>query len=149
MIIDSLKNSARYEPLNPYFKQAFDFLKKNDLSRLDAGKVILEEDKLYVMVNDTVLKNKPDARLEVHDKYIDIQVPVSTAETFGWKGRAVCKDLASPYNPEKDIAFYGDVPTACFTLQPLEFVIFFPEDGHAPCIGSGDIRKVIVKVICE
>jgi YhcH/YjgK/YiaL family protein len=149
MIIDSLKNSARYEQLNPRFKQAFDFLKKNDLSRLDAGKVLLEEDKLYVMINNTRLKNAPDARLEVHDKYIDIQVPVSAAETFGWKDRAACNDLASPYNPEKDIAFYGDEPSTCFTLRPLEFVIFFPEDGHAPCIGNGDIRKVIVKVICE
>jgi YhcH/YjgK/YiaL family protein len=149
MIIDSLKNSARYEQLNPRFKQAFDFLRKNDLSGLEAGKVFLEENNLYVMINDTKLKNKPDAKLEVHDKYIDIQVPVSVAESFGWKDRATCKDLTSPYNPEKDIAFYGDVPTTYFTLQPQEFVIFFPEDGHAPCVGSGDIRKVIVKVICE
>jgi YhcH/YjgK/YiaL family protein len=148
MIIDSLKNSARYEQLNPYFKQAFDFLKNNQLSQLEAGKLILEEDKLFLMINDTQLKNKPDAKLEIHNKYIDIQVPVSTAETFGWKDRSACREVLSPYNPEKEVALYADIPTTYFTLQAGEFAVFFPEDGHAPCIGSGDIKKIIVKIIC-
>lgn len=149
MIIDSLENSARYEPLNPYFKQAFDFLRNTDCSQLEAGKILLEDNNLYVTVSHTRLKNKPDAKLEVHDKYIDIQLPVSTAESFGWKNRTHCHDLTSAYNPEKDIAFYGDPPTTWFTLQPQEFVIFFPEDAHAPCVGNGDIRKIILKVICQ
>ena len=33
-----------------------------------------------------------------------------------------------------------------FTLSPGEFVIFFPEDAHAPCIGEGVIRKMVAKV---
>jgi YhcH/YjgK/YiaL family protein len=149
MIIDSLKNSARYEQINPYFKQAFDFLKKEPLSQLATGKTVLQEGKLFLTVNDTRLKNAADAKLEVHNKYIDIQIPVSVSESFGWKSRAACQTVATPYNPEKDIEFYADLPATYFTLQPDEFVIFFPEDGHAPCIGSGDIRKIIVKVICE
>lgn len=149
MIIDSLKNSARYEQLNPYFKQAFDYLKALDFSTLEAGKTVLIEDTLFVMVNDTQLKNKPDAKLEVHNKYIDIQVPVTAAESFGWKERSICTDVTVPFNQEKDIEFYGDTPTTYFTLQPEEFVIFFPEDGHAPCVGEGDVRKIIVKVLCK
>lgn len=149
MIIDSLQNTTRYEQLNPYFKQAFDYLKSLDLSSLQAGKTILVEEALFVMVNDAKLKNKPDAKLEVHNKYIDIQIPVSAAESFGWKERAACTDAMDPFNTEKDIAFFGDTPTTYFTLQPGEFVIFFPEDGHAPCVGEGDIRKIIVKVLCE
>jgi len=149
MIIDSLKNSTRYEGLNPYFKQAFDYIKSLDFASLEAGKTILVENALFIMVNDTKLKNKPDAKLETHNKYIDIQVPVSTAEAFGWKERSICSDVTVPYTTEKDIEFYGDTPTTYFTLQPLEFAIFFPEDAHAPCVGEGDIRKIIVKVLCE
>jgi len=146
MIIDSLKNSVRVESLNPYFKQAFDYLKSLDFSKLEAGKTELNGDVLFVVVNDTNLKTKDAAKLEVHNKYIDIQIPVSCAESFGWKDRAQCKSLNAPFNEEKDIEFYDDVPTTYFTLQPGEFVIFFPEDGHAPCVGEGPVRKIIVKV---
>ena len=146
MIIDSLKNSARIESLNPYFKQAFDYLKSLDFSKLEAGKTELNGDALFVMINDTNLKTKDDAKLEVHNKYIDIQVPVSCAESFGWKDRAKCEVVSVPFDAEKDIEFYADIPTTYFTLQPGEFAIFFPEDGHAPCVGEGPIRKIIVKV---
>lgn len=149
MIIDTLENSARYEQLNPYFKQAFDYLKSLDFSSLETGKTILVENALFVMVNDSKLKEKQDAKLETHNKYIDIQIPVSSAESFGWKDRVNCSNVTAPYNAEKDIEFYGDIPTTYFSLQPREFAIFFPEDGHAPCVGEGDIRKVIVKVLCE
>ena len=149
MIIDSLKNSDRYKQLNPHFKQAFEYIRSLDFSKLEAGKIVLKENALIVNVSDTKLKSKPDAKLETHNKYIDIQVPVSASESFGWKERSICTNITAPYNAEKDIEFYGDTPTTYFTLQPEEFAIFFPEDAHAPCVGEGDIRKIIVKVICE
>ena len=146
MIIDSLANSALYEQLNPYFKQAFDYIKSLDLSQVEPGKVVLIDDALVVNINASKLKRPADAKLEVHNRYIDIQVPITCEETFGWKQRSECKDITLPFNFEKDIEFYGDSPTTYFTILPGEFVIFFPEDGHAPCVGEGDIKKIIVKV---
>ncbi len=146
MIIGSLKDSARYESLNPYFKEAFDYLKKLDFKNLEKGKIILKEDALIVNMNESKLKTSDNAQLEVHNKYIDIQLPVSCAETFGWKYRSDCKEVTAPFDPEKDIEFYGDKADTLFTLQPGDFVIFFPEDAHAPCIGEGDIMKIIIKV---
>ena len=32
-------------------------------------------------------------------------------------------------------------------MMPNDFLIVFPEDAHAPIIGSGKIRKVIAKVM--
>jgi YhcH/YjgK/YiaL family protein len=146
MIIDSLQNAGLYESLHPHFKQAFDYLKNTDLSQLQPGKTALDGSNLTVAISDNHLKNPADAKLETHDEYIDIQIPLSAPETYGWKQRAECKIVAQPYNAEKDIAFFGDVPTTYVTLQPGEFVIFFPEDGHAPCIGTGDLRKMLFKV---
>ena len=146
MIVGSLEDSENIESLNPYFKQAFDYLKSLDFAKLKAGKIELAGDDLFVMVNDTDLKVKETVELEVHNKYIDIQLPVSCAESFGWKNRAKCKLVSVPFNKEKDFEFYADAPTTYFTLLPGEFVIFFPEDGHAPCIGEGLIRKIVVKV---
>ena len=56
------------------------------------------------------------------------------------------KEPTAPYNPEKDITFFADKPTTYVDVQPGEFAIFFPEDGHAPGIAEGNFRKVIVKV---
>ncbi|MBP8115537.1 MAG: YhcH/YjgK/YiaL family protein, partial [Chitinophagaceae bacterium] len=33
-----------------------------------------------------------------------------------------------------------------FQLTNGQFVIFFPEDVHAPMIGEGDIKKLVIKV---
>jgi YhcH/YjgK/YiaL family protein len=148
MIIDTLANLARYESLNPHFKQAFDFLKKTDLSQLETGKkIILDGENSFINVNEGAGKEKPDAKLEQHRKYIDIQVPISMPETYGWKQGAKCSEVLKPYNPEKDIEFFSDEPTTYFTLNTDEFCIFFPEDGHAPGIGNGNLKKLIVKVI--
>lgn len=147
MIIDSLKNSAIYEGINPYFKEAFDYLKKMDFNNLTASKTKVNGDALIVNISETQLKTKENARLEIHDKYIDIQIPVSGPETFGWKERDLCNDVTVPFNTEKDIEYYGDIPSTLFTLLPGEFVIFFPEDAHAPLIGEGPITKIIVKVL--
>ena len=114
MIIDSLKNSAKIECLNPYFKQAFDYLKSLDFNNLEAGKTELDGDALFVMVNDANLKTKDAAKLEIHDKYIDIQIPISCAESFGWKDRAKCETVSSPFDKEKDISSFPILPLSVF-----------------------------------
>lgn len=146
MIIDNLKSSALYEHMNPYFKQAFDHLKSIDIYSLEAGKTVLDGDNLIFNVSDTNLKTVDNAKLEVHDNYIDIQVPISQPEGFGWTHRSELSQEKAPYNPEKDIQFFEDQAKLFFTLQPGDFAIFFPEDGHAPCIGEGPIRKIVIKV---
>ena len=61
--------------------------------------------------------------------------------------RFALNEVSIPYNEEKDITFYVDKPTAYTKIYPGQFVIYFPEDGHAPGIGQGVIRKGIVKVL--
>jgi YhcH/YjgK/YiaL family protein len=146
MIIDHLENSAQYELLNPLFKKAFDYLKSLNFAQLEAGKTLIEGDSLYLSVSNSTLKTKENAKLEVHNNYIDIQLPVSKAEGFGWISRKKLKKEAAPYNPEKDIQFYEDSPQTYFAVEPGNFAIFFPEDGHAPCIGEGTVLKIVVKV---
>ncbi|MDE6624595.1 MAG: YhcH/YjgK/YiaL family protein, partial [Alistipes sp.] len=50
------------------------------------------------------------------------------------------------FNAEKDIQFFEDVPQTYYTLRPGQFTILFPEDGHAPMVGEGVVRKIIFKV---
>lgn len=84
MIIASLSDAARYESLNPLFKRAFDFVRETDPDSLEPGPHVLEEDALIVMVNEPVMKKPEKARMEVHDRFIDIHVPLSREEGFTW-----------------------------------------------------------------
>lgn len=146
MVIDSLQHTDIYEKINPLFKIAFDYIKSTDFTSAEAGKVELQGKDLFVTVSDTNLKAEADAKLEVHNDYIDIQVPISKSETFGWASRLDLMSEKEPFNNEKDIQFFTDRPKTLFTVNSGDFVIFWPQDGHAPCIGEGAIRKVIVKV---
>lgn len=147
MIFDSLKNCALYYSLHPRLKRAFELIEATDWSALEAGCHELEGRDIFVNVMDVALKRPEEAKLEVHDAYIDIQVLVQGAcETFGWSERGALRQPLGEFNREKDIRFFDDVPQTCCTLRPGQFTILMPEDAHAPMIGEGRVRKIIVKV---
>ena len=129
MVIDTLENLEKYVSLNPLFNDVVDFLKSNDL-------------------NIQVAKGKSceSALLETHKKMIDIQIPLSTSETYGY---TPLKDLPeAEYNEEKDITKYEGAAATYVTCKPGEFAMFFPQDGHAPCISEqAEIKKAIFKVL--
>ena len=149
MILDSLNNTKKIECLHPLFKKAFDYLKSTDFSKVEDGKHELDGSRLYVSVVSIFGKEKKDAAIETHKKYIDIQMPLLGVEKIGWKPGCELQEESTPYNEQKDIAFYIDRPTAYTKIYPGQFAIYFPEDGHAPGIGQGNIRKVIVKLQVE
>ncbi len=146
MVIDSLKNCAKYSSLNPYFAKAFYFMATNDLGALAPGRYEVYGDNVWANIVEGSLKAQKDAKLEAHDKYIDIQICLKGSETFGWIKREACVKPAGEYDGAKDLIFYDDEETLFFTLNEGEFAIFFPEDGHTPMIGEGSVKKCIFKV---
>ncbi len=147
MILDSLKNSALYYGVAPRMKQAFDLIAATDWIAIEPGIHELDGKDIFVNVMDRELKSKPDAKLEVHNEYIDIQILITgTEEAFGWSERKDLKIPQSAFNAESDIQFFDDVPQTYYTLRPGQFTVLFPEDGHAPMVGEGHVRKIIVKV---
>ena len=146
MILDTLKNCTRYEMVHPRFKVAFDFLNSTDLLSLPTGKT--ELDGADVVVNVVEITGKPIelARMETHNQYIDIQIPLGTTETIGWKSADQLEKPMGSYNAEKDITFFEDAASNLIKVQPFEFAVFFPEDGHQPGIGEATYKKIIVKL---
>ena len=93
MIIGSLTQTKRFEILHPDFKKVFEYVRSGNWQQVTAGKIILEEDKIWVNVDEVTGKSREAAKLEAHNRFID-----------------------------------------------------FPEDAHAPCIGNGKMKKMVVKV---
>lgn len=144
MIIDTLENLEKYVAVNPLFTQVSAFVKSSDLQALPAGRIELEGDDLFLNVVEAAPKDKADARLETHRRMIDIQIPLTADETMGY---APLSDLAeTTYDEADDISFYPEPAQQYITVKPGMFVVFFPEDAHAPAISSGGLRKIIFKV---
>ncbi|MDD6151547.1 MAG: YhcH/YjgK/YiaL family protein [Bacteroidales bacterium] len=134
---------------NPFYAKAMEFLQDNDLFDLEAGKHIIDGDNLWLNIVDSKLKTTQEARLEVHDKYIDIQIPLSCEETFGIKPRSECTQPVGEMDPVKDILFYADPVEETVTVKAGEVITFEPDTAHAPLIGEGTIHKAIFKVRAE
>lgn len=146
MIIDTLDNLEKYAALNPLFPKVVKFLKANDLSKMADGKYEIEGKDLFVNITTTKGKTPDEAFIETHNKMIDIQIPITAAETYGYTQRELLPDVE--YNAEKDITKIPDLAADSYvTCQPGMMAIFFPQDGHAPCIaGVPEFKKAIFKV---
>ena len=144
MIIDKLENLGKYVSLNPLFADVVDFLKDHDLNSMEVGKYPIKEKDLFLNLTTAKGRGKEAAVLETHIEMIDIQIPLSCEETFGYTPLEDLPQLA--YNPEKDITKYSD-KTDCFIMvKPMHFAIFWPWDGHQPCVGEGNWKKLVVKI---
>ena len=145
MIIDTLDNLGKDTALNPLFADVVAFLKDHDLKTMEEGKYPIKDKDLFVNITTAKGRAREAAVLETHIEMIDIQIPLDTEETFGY---TPLHDLpAFEYNAEKDITKYGDTLAQTYvTCRPGQMAIFFPQDGHAPCIATQDIKKAIFKV---
>ena len=144
MVVDKLENMEKYVSLNPLFADALAFLKATDLNAHELGKMTLKEGELTVNFSQTRPKTKEEAKLETHNNFIDIQIPLSGVELMGYMPRT---DLPEEeYNAEKDITFYKGLSPDYLTVKPGMFAIFFPEDAHAPGVTPDGVKKIIIKV---
>jgi YhcH/YjgK/YiaL family protein len=146
MIFDTIANANRYALLHPLFPRAFDFILNTDLSALTIGCYPIVSDELFVIVENVAARSREEAKLECHRKYIDIQLVLKGVDEMGWKPLSDCRDPVADYSMEKDIQFFRDAPTSWIATPPGAFCIFFPEDAHAPLVGTGNIRKLIFKI---
>ena len=146
MIIDKLENLKQYASVNPLFPKVIEFLEQNDLNTLEAGKHEIVGKDLFVNIQMAKGRTPAEATIETHNNMIDIQIPLSDAETFGYTQRDALP--AAEYNAEKDITkIPGLAADSYITCRPGMMAIFFPQDGHAPCIaGVPEIKKAIFKV---
>ena len=85
MILDSLENSKRIECIHPLFKQAFDYVKSTDFSKMEDGKYDIADAGFTVSIASLFGKEKSEAAIETHKKFIDIQFPLLGVEKIGWK----------------------------------------------------------------
>jgi len=149
MIVDSLKGFERYLSLHDRFSHVYEFLKKSSLETLPAGEYPIKGREVYCTIWEGEAKGLDLPKLEVHDSYLDVHILLEGTETIGHKDRSRCNGDNIPYDNEKDIAFLEEDPESFVTLGPGNIAIIFPYDAHAPLIGTGKIKKAVIKILMQ
>ena len=150
MIFDRLSNCEQYYSLNEKFKKAFEFLKNTDLVNLDEGSYEIDGKNIYANVQSVDLKPVEEKKWEVHRKYIDIQYVITQKEKMGYGILEDFKTIIEKYDDSRDVEFLDGEKFNFVDVNCGYFVIFYPNDVHAPMLRvdkAEKIKKVIVKIL--
>src|SRR5262249_3318953 len=80
MVLDTVGCAGRYVSLHPGFAKAFAYLVDTDLESLPAGRTTIDGDDLFVIIDRKDGRGRDGARLEAHQRYIDIQCTIRGEE---------------------------------------------------------------------
>ena len=133
---------------NENFRYVFEFLKSHSLSELASfeGKIEIKGSDVFVGFSADKGKEIQNAKLEAHDKYIDLQLLINGNEKMGIKPRNQCKTITSDNLSDRDVVFFGDECDDYIELTSGEFVVFTPEMAHAPMISKDIVKKCVFKI---
>ncbi len=146
MIIDKVVNLKLYTDLSPLFQEVINYLNTHDLNKLEEGSYPVKGENVFLKIQMKKGIRRDESVPEYHKQMIDIQIPISGEETYGY---TPVDDLpAAKFDEAKDIALVPGVDSQTFvTCTPGQMAIFFPHDGHAPCISEEKVlKKAIFKV---
>jgi YhcH/YjgK/YiaL family protein len=131
--------------------KAFKYLSETKLEELAPGKIELDGENLFVVVQKYIPKNLDDIMIEAHMKYADIQYIISGSERIGFVPIEQTTTTI-PYDAEKDV-MYVRSDDLCFSeATPEVFFIFLPNDAHCPGIklnSCTEVHKIVIKVSLE
>lgn len=146
MIHNSIANAQRYAALHPDFAQTIALLQTLDFAALPDGQYPIDNPNIRLFIGSEPMRTREQAKPERHTHHIDIQVPISGAEEYGWIDKSSLHNGLG-YNEQRDVEFFDCEPTAWLTVDVGEFALFFPNDAHAPLVGTeAMIRKAVFKI---
>lgn len=147
MVYDKIDNIETYKGLSDELYEGLQFLKQASLDVANGVHNINPRVKAIVSEYDTKVVNENG--YEAHRKFIDIQYLLKGREKNCCLPVEKLKETKA-YSEEKDAAFYeAEVPAQEMMLGNGYFAIYWPQDGHMPCLsedGTETVKKVVVKV---
>lgn len=151
MIFDVLENHVLYAGTGYNLKTAFNFLLGTDLGALPVGRIELDGDRVFVMVQEYLTRPALEGFWESHRKYIDVQYVCHGREQMGFA--SLRSMTLGEYSPEKDFQAMSDLKIGignAIEVNAGQFVVFFPGDAHKPGLSVASepelVKKIVVKV---
>lgn len=151
MVYDKIDNIETYKGLSEDIYDGLKFVKQ---ATPDLACGVHEiNPRVKAIVSEYETKPVNENGYEAHKKYIDIQYLLKGTEKNCCLPIKKLKET-KPYKEEIDASFYkAEIPAQELMLGDGYFAIYWPQDGHMPCLSyddSGKVKKVIIKVtICN
>ena len=148
MIYDTLNNLGSYLPLAPEAVKLLSKVLPDFSADSPNGKTVLIEGKLFILVQRYTTRSFAESKIETHSDFADLQMLLAGKEYIGYA--AVDRlEVLTPYQLQDDYALFAaeEKKVTLLKLEPGNFAIFFPEEGHMPGCGDKDsVVKVVVKI---
>lgn len=147
MILDNIKNIGNYQCLNADVSRALEIIRNTNFNDLEDNTYLINGFNFRFFITSYQTQETNDTP-EAHRDFIDIQYIISGKEKIGI-GQLEDMTEEIEANPQKDAWFYHG-PMDYVSVSQGMFVVFFPNDAHAPNIspfeGSSNVRKCVFKV---
>ena len=148
MVYDKIDNLEIYAGISEDIRLGLEWLR--DVNP-DIEKGIYEiPPRVKAIASEYTTKEVNENGYEAHREYIDIQYLLKGSEKICCLPLEYLKETKS-YKAEIDAAFYEEK-----NVKPQEmvigngyFAVFYPQDGHMPCLNVEtpvDVKKVVIKV---
>jgi YhcH/YjgK/YiaL family protein len=150
MICDRLDNAAWYSGLPRRIVRALEFLRDNDPLSLALGRLDVDGDRLFALVQEYTTRDESECRWEAHRRYCDVQYVASGVERID-VAHIADMQVVELYDAAKDVAFFSGAGDS-LTLRAGAFAIFAPQDVHRPCVAAfarEPVRKIVLKALIE
>ncbi len=149
MVVDRIENSSIYAPLGARVARGLEFLQTLVDTESSDDRVDIEGDALFARFQRYTSVVAEGRFYEAHRRYIDIQYIASGNETIRVTNLDGL-DEQTPYDAERDVAFYRQAPGTDLILKAGDFAILYPHEAHLPMMPvdePAEVRKVVVKVL--
>ena len=150
MVIDYLKNSDLYKGTGDKIAAALEYLQQNDFLHMEQGKYLIDDSRIYSLVQHYESLPAEQGLWEAHRRYIDIHYIADGEERMGYANLDHMK-VTREYSDEDDCLLLGG-DGEFFTARKGAFVIFYPWDVHMPCLAVTKpmpVKKIVVKVLMD
>ena len=150
MIFDQLKNANCYKGILPTVITALEKMATYTPDNYPGGKVTIDGDNLFLLLNSYETRDPAAAQFEAHEKYIDVMYMVEGEEIIYVKPTDALREITKEYDPAIDALLAKlDEDAIPVRLTAGTFVVLFPQDAHAPnCFVTAPqkVKKIIGKV---
>ena len=151
MIYVNKSDFARYCSVHPRFQKAFDAMLALAAQPFEKGRHPVDGDEIFINAAEYDTKPQENSIFEAHRKYVDIMLMLEGEERIGCKPVDTLANITQPYDEAGDALIAAmETEFASIYMTPGDMVVFFPEDGHAPCMDwktTSHVKKLIAKVL--
>lgn len=149
MIYDKIDNLEIYAGISEDIRFGLEWLRD---VKPDIEKGVYElSPRVKAIVSEYTTKEVNENGYESHKKFIDIQYLLKGNEIICFLPLEYLKETKA-YKKEIDAAFYEEIKVCPQNLLIGNeyFAIFYPQDGHMPCLRLNtpdEVKKVVLKIM--